>query len=134
MAGKETKQVQDFTNFKNYYQHLCNLLGPATNTGATEMTDMGPILKEREKKKVRMWGRRRKKPAFFLGDLESMNVYRVVVRKEACGRGTRNQKKTKKVIFSPFVPYRKDVRYILLFCLSLKLLCPNFFPFTFKFI
>lgn len=61
MAGKETKQVQDFTNFKNYYQHLCNLLGPATNTGATEMTDMGPILKEREKKKSENVGKAEKK-------------------------------------------------------------------------
>ena len=42
------------------------------------------------------------------------------------------QKRNKKVILSPLVPYRKDVRYILLFCFSLQLLCPNFFPSLFK--
>ena len=55
MVGKETKHVQDSTNFKNYYQCLCNLLGPATNTRAEEMRDTCPILKERKKNNNNSW-------------------------------------------------------------------------------
>lgn len=50
------------------------------------MRDTGPILKDREII-VKNVGRAEKKARSLGGGLESMSGYRVVVRKEVCGRG-----------------------------------------------
>ena len=58
----------------------------ATSTGTTEMRDTGPVLKDRETI-VKNMGRAEKKARGLGGGLESKSVYRVVVRKEAGGKG-----------------------------------------------
>ena len=52
--------AKDSTNVRDYYQYLCNLSGPATNTRETEIRHRGPVLKER-KKIVKNVGRAKKK-------------------------------------------------------------------------
>ena len=54
------------------------------------MRDIGPVLKERKKIVKSVW-RSEKKARGLGGGLERKSLYKVIVRKEACGRKARNQ-------------------------------------------
>ena len=91
MIDKGLKHVNDSTNVRNSYQYLSGtVISTEEQKWELHLCILKEILKEREKI-AKSVGGLRKKARGLGGGLVSNNVYKVVVSKEAAGRGTWNQ-------------------------------------------